>query len=91
MERTVNAMFTSEHFGLHRLADGVYAAIGIPGTASYSNTGIIDMGDRALVFDAFMTPKAAQDLRAAAQDLTGKPASYISTGLIREMMPQMAK
>jgi len=67
----------SKHFRLEQLADGVYAAIGVEGTGSGSNAGIIDLGDRTLVFDTFLTPQAAANLRVAAEQLTGRPVSYI--------------
>jgi glyoxylase-like metal-dependent hydrolase (beta-lactamase superfamily II) len=68
---------TSDHFELHQIAEGVYAAIGIEGGAAYSNAGIIDLGDRTLILDTFETPKAAEDLKNAAEHLTGRPASCI--------------
>lgn len=68
---------TSRHFRLEELLDGVYAAIGIPGSGSGSNAGIIDLGDRTLVFDTFLTPQAGDDLRAAAERLTGRQVSYV--------------
>jgi cyclase len=68
---------TSKHFRLEALREGVYAAIGVPGTGSGSNAGIIDLGDRALVFDTFLTPQAGDDLRAAAERLTGRPVAYV--------------
>jgi len=68
---------TSEHFDLHQLADGVFAAIATPQGAAYSNAGIIDLGDRTLIFDTFNTPLAGRDLRAAAESLTGRPVSTI--------------
>jgi cyclase len=68
---------TSEHFELHQLAEGVYAAIAIEGGAAFSNAGIVDLGGRTLIFDTFENPKAAIDLRAAAEQLTGRPASYV--------------
>ncbi len=67
----------SEHFELTALAGGVYAAIATPMGGGYSNAGIIDLGDRTLVFDAFETPQAAVDLRAAAEQLTGCPPSHV--------------
>jgi glyoxylase-like metal-dependent hydrolase (beta-lactamase superfamily II) len=67
----------SEHFELHELAQGVYAAIASDGGGAFSNAGIIDLGDRTLIFDTFNTPQAAQDLRAAAEALTGRPASVV--------------
>ena len=68
---------TSDHFELHQIAEGVYAAIAIEGGAAYSNAGLIDLGDRTLIFDTFETPIAADDLKSAAEQLTGRPASCI--------------
>jgi cyclase len=68
---------TSEHFTLEEIAGGVYAAIAIKGKAAFSNAGIVDLGDRTIVFDAFETPIAAQDLRQAAESLTGRPATIL--------------
>lgn len=67
----------SKHFRLQALAEGVYAAIVVPGTGAWGNAGIIDLGDRTLVFDTFFTPRAALDLRAAAEQLTGRPAAWV--------------
>lgn len=77
MEQQADRLPTSEHFKLEQLAAGVYAAIGIPGGAAYSNAAIVDLGDQALIFDTFQTPQAAQDLKVAAEKLTGRPASYV--------------
>jgi cyclase len=67
----------STHFVLHELAGGVYAAIHAPGGAAIGNAGIIDTGDRTLVFDTGMSPRAARDLLDAAETLTGRPASIV--------------
>jgi len=77
MQQPENTLPTSEHFQLERLADGVYAAIDIEGQAAHSNAGIVDLGDRTLIFDAFLTPTAAEDLRAAAEHLTGRAATTV--------------
>lgn len=70
--------FQSEHFTLHTLAKGVYAAIATEGGAAFSNAGLIDLGDRTLVFDAFENPLAAEDLLTASVQLTGRnPATVI--------------
>ncbi|HET6947143.1 MAG TPA: MBL fold metallo-hydrolase [bacterium] len=45
--------------------------------AATCNTGIVDLGDRTLVFDTFLTPKAGSDLRRAAEILTGRPVAYV--------------
>lgn len=67
----------SRHFALEPLASGVYAAIAREAGGAMSNAGIVDLGDRALVFDTFMTPQAAADLRAAAETLTGRRVAYV--------------
>ena len=70
-------LLKSEHFTLEQLADGVYAAIASPGGKAFSNGGIVDLGDQTLVFDTFETPAAAGDLRSAAEQLTGRPVTYV--------------
>lgn len=77
METKANTLPTSEHFELKQLAEGVYAAIGKVGSPTFSNAGIIDLGDQTLVFDAFELPSAAKDLLAAAKSLTGRPATCV--------------
>jgi cyclase len=67
----------SPHFWLEQLSDGVYAAIHREAGWAISNAGIIDLGDHTLVFDTFMTPAAARDLRQAAENLTGRPAHAV--------------
>jgi len=67
----------SKHFRLEPLAEGVYAAIHQSGGAALSNAGIVDLGDRTLVFDAFMAPQPAGDLRAVAEALTGRPVDTV--------------
>jgi cyclase len=67
----------SKHFRLQQLADGVYAAIHIAGGAAIGNAGIVDLGDRTLIYDAFIAPQAAQDLRTAAEALTGRPIDAV--------------
>lgn len=77
MRQTSHELPTSDHFELHQIAEGVYAAIAIEGGAAYSNSGIINLGDQTLIVDTFETPMAAEDLRAAAEHLTGRPASCV--------------
>ncbi|HEU5439130.1 MAG TPA: MBL fold metallo-hydrolase [Ktedonobacterales bacterium] len=67
----------SRHFTLQPIAEGVYAAIARDGAGAMSNAGIVDLGDRTLVFDTFMTPQAAEDLCAAAEALIGHPIAYV--------------
>jgi glyoxylase-like metal-dependent hydrolase (beta-lactamase superfamily II) len=67
----------STHFDLISLADGVYACIHKAGGGASSNAGIIDLGDRTLVVDAFNTVAAGRDLRATAEALFGRPVSAV--------------
>lgn len=67
----------SEYFELQQVAQGVYAAIVPQGGVAIGNAGIVDLGGRTIIFDTFETPKAAQDLRRAAEHLTARPASYV--------------
>jgi glyoxylase-like metal-dependent hydrolase (beta-lactamase superfamily II) len=69
--------FHSDHFTIHKLADGVYAAIATNGGYAICNAGIVDLGDATLVFDPFMTIQAAQDLKKAAEHLTGHRVKYV--------------
>ncbi len=63
----------SKHFDLEPLTDGVYAAIAKEGGLAWSNAGIVDLGDRTLIFDLCMSPQVGRDLVDAARQLTGHP------------------
>jgi len=67
----------SEHFEIKSLADGVFAAVATPGGAALSNAGVIDLGDRTLIFDTFDSVAAGEDLRSIAERLTGRPAALV--------------
>ncbi len=69
--------FSSRHFRLEQLAEGVYACINADGGWAIGNAGIIDLGNRTLVFDAFVSTDAARDLRKAAENLTGRPVHAV--------------
>lgn len=77
MSTTDHGLPVSEHFVLEPLAEGVYAAIATEGGLAFSNAGIVDLGERTLIFDTFDSIRAAEDLQAAAEQLTGRPASYV--------------
>jgi cyclase len=77
MDRATDEGPTSEHFVIHRITDGVYAAIARADGAAFCNSGIVDLGDKTLVFDTFETPQAAADLALAVERLTGRPATFV--------------
>jgi cyclase len=62
----------SRHFILHNLADSVFAAIAKEGGSAICNAGLINLGGQILVFDTFLTPQAARDLRRAAFEIYGQ-------------------
>jgi glyoxylase-like metal-dependent hydrolase (beta-lactamase superfamily II) len=67
----------SEHFTLHQLADGIYAAVATESGAGFSNAGLIDLGDQVLVFDSFENPQAAEDLLKACRQITGQEPAVV--------------
>jgi cyclase len=73
---SVNSFF-SHHFTLQQLANGVYAAINNEEGWAICNAGIVDLGDRTLVYDTFTSPQAASDLRMAAESLTGRQVGMV--------------
>lgn len=77
MSNNRNLSFETPHFRLQELAQGVFAAIHKDGGAAVGNAGLIDLGDRVLVFDTFISPLAAVDLRTAADELIGKPIKHV--------------
>lgn len=76
MENSV-VNFTSPHFKLESLADGIYAAFAKEDGAAWGNAGIIDLGDATIVFDTMVTPQAGHDLRMAAQAITGRDVTIV--------------
>jgi glyoxylase-like metal-dependent hydrolase (beta-lactamase superfamily II) len=77
MKNRIESFQGSTHFRLHYVADSVIAAIAVPGSGAVGNASIIDLGDIAMVVDTFATIQAAEDLKAAAEYITGKPVSYV--------------
>ena len=67
----------SKHFELQQLAEGMFAAIAKDGGAAISNSGILDLGGQIVVFDTFLTPQAALDLRQTAEELFGRAPQIV--------------
>lgn len=69
---------TSRHFNIISLKPGVWAAIQNDHYGrAICNAGIVDLGDKTLVFDPFMTPEAARDLKKIAEELTGRKVTLV--------------
>jgi cyclase len=67
----------SAYFTLKNVAQGVWAAIAVPGSGAAGNSSFIDLGDEVVVVDTFLIPAAAADLRIAIRNCTGKEPSYV--------------
>jgi len=68
----------SKNFFIQQLAPGVWAAIqNDNGGHAISNAGIVDLGNKTLVFDAFINPDAANELKQTAEQLTQHPVSFL--------------
>lgn len=66
-----------QYFTFEQLASGVHAAIMGEDETAASNAGIVDLGDRTLLFDTTMTPRSAQELRRFAEETTGRSPDYV--------------
>jgi cyclase len=78
MASAENTTGYAQRFRIEQLADGVYAAIVVGGSGALGNAGIVDLGDRTLVFDTFNTLAAAHELSAVAEQLTHRPATLVA-------------
>lgn len=77
MTHSTETVLEFTDFTVHTLSPGVYAVIAKRGLSAVGNAGIIDLGDKTLVFDTFMCLPAARDLRRAAEQLTGRSVTYV--------------
>ncbi len=69
--------YNSPYFTLYEVVPDIYAAIEKENMNVGSNAGFFDLGDRIIIFDTFLNIEAAKDLKQAAMEITGKPASMI--------------
>jgi len=69
---------SSKNFTIQQLAPGVWAAIqNDKGGHAICNAGIIDLGNKTLIFDAFINPGAATELKQTAEQLTKHHVAYV--------------
>lgn len=73
----MDSVSRSRHFTLHKLKDGVYAAIANDGGWAICNAGAVDLGDRVLVFDTFVNQHVAAEFKADITRLVGKPITHV--------------
>ena len=72
-----NSRIESKSFVLHHLSEGIYAAIADICGAADSNSGIIELGDQLVIFDSFLTPQAALELRRMVEELRGRTPQIV--------------
>ncbi|MDF2938945.1 MAG: hypothetical protein K0Q90_4318 [Paenibacillaceae bacterium] len=70
-------MGASDFFTIRQAAEGVWAAIVVPGSGSLGNAAILDLGNYTVVVDTFMLPEAGEYLRETAEQLTGKAVGFV--------------
>ncbi len=75
--KTNKEVFRCDYFTVEELAAGVYSAFAKEEGGALSNSGIIDLGDRTVVYDTFLSADAAQELRKFAEEATGRKVSYV--------------
>lgn len=77
-QRKKEKISLSANFTIEQLAPNVWAAIHNDNYGkAICNAGIVDLGDKTVVFDPFMTPSAAAELREAAMILTRRNYAYV--------------
>jgi cyclase len=65
------------HAELVAAGPGVQALIAKPDRGAVGNAAVVDLGGETLVVDTHFSLAAARELRAAAEDLTGRAASWV--------------
>jgi len=75
--RSLSELPPLHHCSIREIAPGVYVARPLAGGGAASNAGIVALGDYTLIFDTFLTPVAALELRQAAALLTETPITLV--------------
>lgn len=70
-------MPTSDNFDVHELSSGVYALIHKFGGKAICNAGLIDLGDSTIVFDTFLSLKAAEEIPSIVKQLELSPIKFV--------------
>ena len=67
----------SANFRMIKLSEGVYTAINRPGGKAICNAGIIDLGDKTVIFDPFLSLEVTQELIDEVESLNLSPIAYV--------------
>ena len=69
---------SQKNFSIQKLSPNVWAAINNDKRGhAICNAGIVDLGDKTIVFDAFINPDAATELKQAAELLTKHSVTFV--------------
>lgn len=69
--------YTSKHFKVVMLSEGVYACIHKFGGKAICNVGIIDNGKETLIFDTFLSPEVASEIEKVVDHYGLSPIRYV--------------
>jgi glyoxylase-like metal-dependent hydrolase (beta-lactamase superfamily II) len=75
--RVPGTSYTGPAFTFHKIADGVYHAVGTGNLVVMSNAAIIEGDQDVLVVDSHVTPGGAWALREELKAITPKPIRYV--------------
>jgi len=67
----------SRNFEVIELADGIYACIHKLGGKAICNAGIVDLGDKTIIFDSFLSPFVADEIPEIVKKLNLSPIQYV--------------
>lgn len=69
--------FSSRHFDLLKVDDGIFAAIAKEGGGAVGNAGFVDLGHQTIIFDTFNTQQAALELKNMAERISNRPVTWV--------------
>ena len=75
--RPAGTNYTGPAFTFHKIADGVYHAVGTGNLVVMSNAAVIEGDSEVLVVDSHVTPGGAWALREELKAITPKPIRYV--------------
>ena len=67
----------STNFEVLKMDNGIYAVIHKSGGHAICNAGIVDLGDKTVIFDTFLSPFVADELLEVVEKLKLSPVKYV--------------
>ncbi len=66
-----------KHYTIQEVRKGIFALLAIAGGAAHSNSALIDLGDRTLLFDTGETVIAGRELQEISRHLSGREVQIV--------------